>query len=111
MQATAVRSAQGWGGVGPTGATFDYQAIASWRRRELAHEQQEAKQRLKAIKREKRTMREQKPRLRYFELVEAQNFFDIVALLCGYFQRTGETDKIDFAFDFQPGKTEMVTAA
>jgi hypothetical protein len=31
-------------------------------------------------------------------------FFDIVALLCGYFQRSGETDKIDFVFDFQPGK-------
>jgi hypothetical protein len=26
-------------------------------------------------------------------------FFDIVALLSGYFQRRGETDKIDFVFD------------
>jgi hypothetical protein len=29
---------------------------------------------------------------------------NLVALLCGYFQRRGETDKIDFVFDFQPGK-------
>jgi Protein of unknown function (DUF3800) len=38
-------------------------------------------------------------------------FFDIVAMLCRYFQRKGETDKINFVFDIQPGKIEIVTLA
>ena len=32
-------------------------------------------------------------------------------MLCGHFQRKGETDKINFVFDIQPGKVEIVTPA
>jgi hypothetical protein len=32
-------------------------------------------------------------------------------MLRGYFQRKGETDKINFVFDIRPGKVEIVTQA